>query len=280
MYKIAGVQMNSGPSKEENIDRAVQLAELAISKGSKIILFGEIFSCPWILDEFAQQNYFYSEKVPGPSTKPFMHLAKKYKVTFVCPVMEESDVDGVYYNTAVVISENGEISGMHRKIHLPDIEGWREKSYFAKGDLGFQVFRSEWANFGILLSWDNFFPEAARVLALKGANLILCPTTSAFDSQNIWETVIKANSIVNNVFSFRLNRVGSEKGLDFYGKSFCSNPFGELLFIPSTNSEGIVIAEIASCIQKTIRSDWSFIKERSPADYLPIMPKSIKAFWE
>lgn len=280
MFKVAGIQFYAKAAKADNIKKAVEFAERAIVEGAKIILLGELFSCPWFLDEYSIQSYIYAEKVPGESTRPFMALAKRYNISFVCPILEKSDIEGIYYNTAVVISSKGEIQGTYRKIHLPDIDGWREKKYFAKGDRGFPVFSNEWANFGILMGWDNFFPEAARVLALKGAGILLCPTTSAHDTHDIWEVLIKANSITNNVHSFRLNRVGSEKGLDFYGKSFCTNPFGDLLFSPATRSEGIIIAEIISGIQSSIRNEWTVIKDRSPSDYLPIMPPSLRAFWK
>lgn len=280
MFKIAGIQLKARPSKEENIERAYELSERAIAEGARIILLGELFSSPWILSEYSQKNYIFAEKIPGESTRPFISLAKKYKITFICPIIEEGDIDGIFYNTAVIISDTGKIIGKYRKVHLSQIDGWNEKQYFAKGDLGLPVFETKWAKFGILMGWDNFFPEAARVLALKGANILLCPTTAAFNTHEIWETIIKANSICNNLFCFRLNRVGSEQGLDFYGKSFCTNPYGELLFIPSTASEGIVIAEIITCIQKTLRGTWSFIKDREPANYLPIMPDPLHGLWE
>jgi len=279
MLKIAGIQMAARPDKQANVQRALELSEFAITEGAKIVLLGELFSLPWFLDEFSAENYRYAEKIPGPSTRPFMAMAAKYKVTFICPVFEESDVAGIFYNTAVVIGDTGEIVGKYRKIHLPDMEGWREKKYFAKGDLGFPVFQTEWARFGILMCWDNFFPEAARILALSGAEIIFCPTTAAFDSHEIWQTVITANAICNNCYSFRLNRTGMEKGLSFYGKSFCASPYGELLFRPSTNTEGIIIAEVVSYLQKSIRPEWSFIKDRAVEAYLPLMPPHLRPFW-
>ena len=182
------------------------------------------------------------------------------------PIFERA-MDGVYYNTSVVVNKDGTILGRYRKNHIPNLSCWEEGYYFSPGDLGFPVFHTEWAVIGVQMCWDNFFPEGARILALKGAQVIFCPTACAFASKGKWEKVISANAVNNGLFCFRINRVGKENGLDVYGQSFCTDPEGEFIAWPSGLTDAVILATIdLNKIEKTRRT-WSFFKERRPEIY-------------
>jgi len=163
------------------------------------------------------------------------------------------------------------VLGSYRKIHVPQIPLWEERYYFSSGNHGFPVFRTEFAPVGVQICWDNFFPEGSRILALKGAKILFSPTAAAFASQRKWETVISSNSVSNGVYIFRVNRVGSEAKQDFYGRSFCTSPEGELLDKPTGMKDSIVLVEIdLKNIDKT-RKEWPFLKDRRPDSYKEIL---------
>jgi len=189
-----------------------------------------------------KKHFSFAEMVDGPSIKPMQELARRYNVVLICPIFEKGE--DAFYNSAVVIDAGGEILGSYRKAHIPQIPLWEEKFYFLPGNLGFPVFQTKFAIIGIQICWDNFFPEGSRILALKGAQIIFSPTAAAFASQEKWETVISSNAISNGVYIFRVNRVGSEEKQDFYGRSFCVSPEGELLDKPTGMKEGIALIEI------------------------------------
>ena len=185
---------------------------------------------------------------------------------------------GEFYNSAVVIDAGGEILGVYRKVHVPQIPLWEEKFYFSPGNLGFPVFKSKFASIGIQICWDNFFPEGSRILAMKGAQIIFSPTGAAFASQSRWETVISSNAIANGVYIFRVNRVGSEEKQDFYGRSFCVSPEGELVDKPTGMKEGIAILDIDLRTIDEVRREWPFFKDRRPETYKEIAePKAHSA---
>ena len=216
------------------------------------------------------RHFAIAERVDGPSIKKMQKIAKENEAVLVCP-MFEMDEDKTFYNSAIVIDAGGEILGKYRKIHLPQIPLWEEKYYFTPGNLGFPVFKTKFAVIGVQLCWDNFFPEGSRILALKGAQIIFSPTAAAFASQKKWETVISSNAISNGVYLFRVNRVGSEEKQDFYGKSFCVSPEGELLDEPTGMKEGIALIDINLKSIDKVRKEWPFFKDRRPETYKEIL---------
>jgi len=270
LIKIAGVQMFCSEEKERNVDKAVRLAQIAAEKGAQIICFQELFSTHWFPREMDRKHFTLAENLKGPSLGRMRDVARTHEIAVVCPFFEEGE-EGGFYNTAVVFDAGGEILGRYRKIHIPQIPLWEEKYYFAPGNLGFPVFHTKFATIGIQVCWDNFFPEGSRILALKGAQIIFSPTAAAFASQKRWETVISGNAISNGVFVFRVNRVGSEEKQDFYGKSFCVSPEGEMVDRPTGMKEGIALVEIDLGDVERVRREWSFFKDRRPETYGEIL---------
>jgi len=266
MLKICGIQMACGEDKQKNLQKAVRLAELAVEKGAKIIGFQELFNTHWFPKDIDQRNFSLAEPINGQSIQMMRKVAKEKSAVLICPLFEEG-IEGVYYNTAVVINADGKVLGAYRKVHIPQIPLWEEKSYFSPGDKGFPVFHTKYAKIGVQICWDNFFPEGTRILALKGAQIIFAPTAAAFASHHKWETIIRAHAIANGVFIFRVNRVGSEEKQDFYGKSFCVTPEGELVDRPSGMQEGIVFANIDLGDIGMTRREWTFLRDRRPEVY-------------
>jgi len=266
MLKIAGIQMHCLPEKKKNLEKALLLAQMAAERGAKIICFQELFTTHWFPRDISPENFKLAEEVPGPTTEAMQAIAQRMEVAMVLPLFEK-DPRGLHFNTAVVLDANGEILGKYRKVHVPQIPLWEEKAYFHPGDLGFPVFGTRYARLGVQICWDNFFPEGSRILALKGAQLILSPTAAAFASQQKWEKVICGNAATSGVFIFRVNRVGSEGKQNFYGKSFCASPEGELEDQPSGAREGVVIAQIDLREIERTRRVWTFWQDRRPEVY-------------
>ena len=267
--KLAGIQISCYEEKDRNIEKAAKLAEIAIEKGAQIICFQELFTNPWFPREMNKRHFSLAEKMDGPSVTRMQELAKEFEVVLICPIFETGE-DG-FFNSAVIIDAGGEILGRYRKIHVPQIPLWEEKYYFLPGNLGFPVFKTRFAVIGVQICWDNFFPEGSRILTLKGAQVIFSPTAAAFASQKKWEMVISSNAISNGVYIFRVNRVGSEEKQDFYGRSFCVSPEGELLDKPTGMKEGIALIDIHLKDIEKVRKEWPFFKDRRPDVYNEIL---------
>jgi len=231
LLKLAGIQITCSEEKERNIEKAIRFTKIAIEKGAQIICFQELFTTHWFPREMNKRFFSLAEKADGLTIDTMRRLAKEYGVALICPIFEIEE--NSFYNSAVVIDADGEILGSYRKIHVPQIPLWEERYYFSSGNHGFPVFETKFAPIGIQICWDNFFPEGSRILALKGAKILFSPTAAAFAPQRRWETVISSNAIANGVYIFRVNRVGSEEKQDFYGRSFCISPEGELLDKPT-----------------------------------------------
>ncbi len=267
--KLAGIQISCCEEKERNIEKAMKFAEIAVEKGANIICFQELFTTHWFPREMNKRYFSLAEKIDGPTITRMQRLGEENNVVLICPIFEVQEES--FYNSAVVIDANGEVLGSYRKIHVPQIPLWEERYYFSSGDNGFPVFRTKFAPIGIQICWDNFFPEGSRILALKGAKILFSPTAAAFASQRKWETVISSNSVANGVYIFRVNRVGSEAKQDFYGRSFCISPEGELLDKPTGMKDSIALVEIdLKDIDKT-RKEWPFLKDRKPGSYKEIL---------
>lgn len=265
MIKLAGIQMGCGEEKEKNLEKAIKFAHLAIERGANLICFQELFSTQWFPREMNPEHFHLAEPTDGPTVKRMQKLAEEFGVVLVCPFFEK---DGqTFYNSSVVIDAGGERLGIYRKVHVPQIPLWEERFYFSSGNLGFPVFTTKFAAIGVQICWDNFFPEGSRILALKGAQVIISPTAAAFASHEKWRTVISSNAMTNGVFIFRVNRVGSEEKQDFYGKSFCVSPEGELMDRPSGMKEGITFIDIDLKSIDRVRKEWPFLKDRKPETY-------------
>ena len=268
LIKLAGIQITCSEEKERNIEKAIRFTKIAIEKGAQIICFQELFTTHWFPREMNKRFFSLAEKVDGPTIDTMRRLAKEHGVVLICPIFEIEE--NSFYNSAVVIDADGESLGSYRKIHVPQIPLWEERYYFSSGNHGFPVFETKFAPIGIQICWDNFFPEGSRILALKGAKILFSPTAAAFAPQRRWETVISSNAIANGVYIFRVNRVGSEEKQDFYGRSFCISPEGELLDKPTGMKDSIALIEVdLKNIDKT-RKEWPFLRDRRPEVYREI----------
>ncbi|MBI5967222.1 MAG: acyltransferase [Deltaproteobacteria bacterium] len=270
MLKISGIQMNCSQDKKKNLEKAKRLAEIAAGQGARMICFQELFHTHWFPRDISQVHFRLAEEVPGPTTEMMQAVAQKMEAVMVLPLFEK-DAGGLYFNTAVVIDADGEILGKYRKIHVPQLPLWEERAYFHPGNLGFPVFPTRYARVGVQICWDNFFPEGSRILALKGAQIIFSPTAAAMASQEKWEKVICANAATNEVFILRVNRVGREAKQDFYGKSFCASPEGELVDQPSGAQEGAVMFSVDLAEIERTRRVWTFLRDRRPEIYKELL---------
>ncbi len=264
--KIAGIQMNSSADKKKNLERAQYLANIALEGGAQMICFQALFATHWFPRDIQPENFQLAEEIPGPTTETMQDLARQHEAVFVLPIFEK-DPRGFFFNSAVVIDAGGEIAGKYRKIHVPQIPLWEERAYFQPGDLGFPVFETRYGRLGVQICWDNFFPEGSRILALKGAQVIFAPTAAALDSHRKWERIICANAAASGVYILRVNRVGKELKQNFYGKSFCATPEGDLLDEPSGAHEGVVMAAIDLMEIERTRRVWTFLRDRRPELY-------------
>jgi N-carbamoylputrescine amidase len=251
--------------KDYNVKKALRLARLAAKRGAQLICFQELLSTHWFPREINDVHFALAEDVDGPTIDALRKFAREHTVSLICPIFER---DGdAYYNSAVVLDAHGSLIGTYRKVHVPQIPLWEERSYFSPGNDGFPVFDIDSVKIGVQICWDNFFPEGSRSLALQGAQIIFAPTAAAFASQQRWLKVMAGNAIANGVYVLRVNRVGSEAKQDFYGMSFCLSPEGELLGEPSGMNEGILLVDISPAETARVQKEWPFFRDRRPELY-------------
>jgi len=268
--KVALVQMPCTKDPARNLAHALELAERAASQGAQIICLQELFRSLYFCQEEKPELFDLAEPVPGPSTEAFCQLAKKKDVAIVVPVFEKR-AEGVYHNSAVVIDAGGKILGTYRKMHIPHDPLFFEKYYFTPGDTGFKVFETKYARVAVLICWDQWFPEGARLAALAGAQILFYPTAIGWlqeespeeqrGMRDAWQTVQRGHAIANGLYVAAPNRVGVEGKLTFWGSSFISDPFGRLLVRGGTEEEILQTELDLSLIEKTRRL-WPFLRDR------------------
>lgn len=266
MLKIAAIQFASKGDKLENIEKMLELSALAVDRGAKLIAFPELCTTKWFPSKMRQVNFELAESIPGPTTDRITRFAAENDVVAVCPIFERGG-KGKYFNSAAVIDANGALLGVYRKIHVPHVKGWHETFYFLPGDLGFPVFHTKVGRIGVQMSWDIFFPEGPRILALKGTQLVVVPTSNAHASQDRWERMIAGNAISNGLFFLRVNRVGREENQSFYGKSFCVNPHGELLHRAAGARDSVHLSDVDLAEIDMARAEWAFFRDRREEVY-------------
>jgi len=262
----------------ENLDKAEHMAEKSVLEGANLIAFQELFHTTYFCREINQKYFSWAESIPGPVTNRFCKLAKKLNTVILLPLFERK-APGVYFNTMVVIEKDGSIPGIYRKMHIPDDPGFYEKYYFTPGDLGFKVFKTSVGNIGTLICWDQWFPEAARLTAMKGADILVYPTaigTLPEESEvekeqfcDAWKTIQRSHAIANGCFVASVNRVGIEGGTKFWGKSFVCAPFGEIIN-ESGEEEDILLAELDFESIEQHRQIWPFFRDRRVDEYAGI----------
>ena len=265
------IQTSCGPDPEENLSHTVQRIREAAKKGAQIICLEELFYLRYFCQTEDVKCFDLAEPIPGPITNRLSKLSRQLKVVIVASIFERRAA-GIYHNTAVVINTDGRLVGKYRKMHVPDDPHYHEKFYFTPGDLGFDSHLTSYGKIGVLICWDQWFPEAARLTALKGAQIIIYPTAIGWSNKEspktcqthyaAWEAVQRGHAISNGVFLAAVNRVGKEKSLRFWGQSFVSDPFGRILSKASSNrSETLVVPCDFRKIEK-IRRQWPFLRDR------------------
>jgi N-carbamoylputrescine amidase len=267
---IGLIQTSCSVDPSNNLQNAIQKISSAAAKGAKIICLQELFRSRYFCQVEDAELFSLAETIPGPTTHVLCELAKKLEIVIIVPLFEKR-TQGIYHNTAVVIDADGAIVGKYRKMHIPDDPCFYEKFYFTPGDSGFQSFPTRYGRVGVLICWDQWFPEAARLTALSGAQFIFYPTAIGFQPADAgevekqisaWETVQKGHAIANGVFLASTNRVGTEDALTFWGRSFICNPFGEILAQAGQSSEEILIAPCDLQEIETTRQNWPFLRDR------------------
>ena len=263
------VQMACSPDAGKNLENAVDSIRTASEKGAQIICLPELFLTQYFCQTEKTENFSLAEPLPGPTSKTLSRLAKELKVVLVVPLFEKR-AQGIYHNTAIVIDADGSTAGIYRKMHIPDDPCFFEKYYFTPGDTGFKSFATRYGKIGVLICWDQWFPEAARLTALSGAQFLFYPTAigyqdedARFSEQQIsaWETIQKSHAISNGVFLGSVNRVGRENALTFWGRSFVCNPFGKVIG-QAENEAQIVIAQCPLSEIESTRQNWPFLRDR------------------
>ncbi len=276
-FSVGLIQMAVERDVNVNLRKAVSFVEKAAGKGADVICLPELFRSQYFCQAEDIRNFRLAEPIPGPSTQTMARVAKKHKVVVVVPVFEKR-AKGVYHNSAVLIGSDGQIAGVYRKMHIPDDPGYYEKFYFTPGDLGFKSFKTRYGDVGTLICWDQWYPEAARLTALQGANILLYPTAigwhphekaehggAQFES---WRTIQRGHAIANGVYVGAANRVGVEKldsssaGIEFWGQSFIADPQGKVIAQASVDKEEILVAEIDLNRIEYIRQNWPFLRDR------------------
>jgi N-carbamoylputrescine amidase len=257
--------------KEAMIQKHIPLIEKAGDKGVQILCLQEIFHGPYFCAEQDIKWYDTAEPVPGPTVERLTAYAKKYKMVMIIPVYE-MEIDGLYFNTAAVVDAEGSYLGKFRKVHIPHTwPGFWEKFYFKPGNLGFPVFETAYAKIGIYICYDRHFPECARLLALKGAEILFNPSaTTAGKSQYLWQLEQPAQAVANGVFIGANNRVGLEKPWEFgkfYGSSYFVDPRGQLLVQGSEDKDEIVVADLDLEQIREVRDGWQFFRDLRPDQY-------------
>lgn len=262
--RIAGIQISAGLDSERNVQRAVEMAEIAVEKGAQILCYPELFLFPWFPRREEKSFLSLAQHATAESIVRFQSLSGSTNTVIVVPFYEAEN--GKSYNSTAVF-DSGKLLGTYRKIHVPDLPLYREQFYFSSGDAGFQVFATSKGKIGVQICWDNLFPEGARILALKGAEIIFSPTAASLNTHALWERAITANAFANNLFIFRVNRVGREEGISFYGRSFCADPWGDMASELAGGKEAIVIADIDLAERTAAAETWGFIRRRRPGEY-------------
>jgi N-carbamoylputrescine amidase len=276
MVTIGLIQMACSVNASENLARAVAKIEEAASRGAQIICLPELFRSQYFCQREDLTLFDLAETVSGPTTTALASIAKAKGITILASVFEKRTA-GIYHNSIVVLDENGEIVALYRKMHIPDDPAYYEKFYFTPGDRGFQAIKTSLATLGPLICWDQWYPEAARMTALQGAEILLYPTAIGWHpkekteegqaQRDAWMTIQRSHAIANGVFVVAVNRVGHETpaggdGLEFWGSSFVCDPFGVVLAQASIEKEEVLVVDIDLGRIEEVRRNWPFLRDR------------------
>jgi N-carbamoylputrescine amidase len=270
------IQTRCGPDPAANFARALDCIAAAARQGAQIICTQELFRSQYFCQTEDHRNFKLAEPVPGPSTAALQKLARRHKVVIIASLFERRGA-GLYHNTAAVIDADGGLLGVYRKMHIPDDPLYYEKFYFTPGDLGFRAWPTRRGKIGVCICWDQWYPEAARLTALQGAEILFYPTAIGWHpaekaahgavQHDAWETMQRSHAIANGCYVAAVNRVGLEKpagepGLEFWGQSFVAGPSGEILARAASDQEETLIVPVDLSQVETIRTQWPFLRDR------------------
>ncbi len=284
--KIGLVQMNCSADKQSNLDKAISKIREAAEKGAQIICLQELFTSLYFCDVEDYENFKLAEPIPGPSSDALAKLAGELGVVIIASLFEKR-AQGIYHNTTAVLNADGKYLGKYRKMHIPDDPAYYEKFYFTPGDLGYKIFNTKFGKIGVLICWDQWYPEASRITALMGAEILFYPTAIGWatsqdeetntEQYNAWQTIQRSHAVANGVHVVSVNRVGLEQdgAMKFWGGSFISNPFGTILYQASHSAEEIVVWEINTQLTDRYRTHWPFMRDRRIDSYQPITKRYI-----
>ena len=275
-YKVALIQMRCFPDKEKSLSSAVKFLEEAAAKGADIACLPELFLTDYFCQTENPDLFDLAEPIPGPTTEVLSKLAKKLKMIIIGSIFEKR-AHGIYHNTNVIFEKDGSVQGIYRKMHIPHDPRFYEKYYFTPGDLGYKNFDTSVANIGTLICWDQWYPEGARLTALKGAEILFYPTAIGWQHEekaqvgkeqaDAWEVVQRSHAIANGVFVCAVNRIGHEKDIEFWGNSFIVDPYGKIIAKASSDKEEVLIAEIEPKLVEQKRKYWPFFRDRRVDSY-------------
>jgi N-carbamoylputrescine amidase len=270
------LQHACGADPRANLKKTLALAEQAAKKGAKIICTQELFRSQYFCQSEDHACFDLAEPIPGPSTAAFQKIAKKYKVVIVASLFEKR-ASGLYHNTAVIIDADGKLLGIYRKMHIPDDPLFYEKFYFTPGDTGFRCWKTKYGKIGVLICWDQWYPEGARLTALQGAEILFYPTAIGWhpgekaeygvNQHGAWETIQRSHAVANGCYVAAINRVGLEQpiggpGLEFWGQSFVAGTSGQILAKASVDREEILLVPIELGKVDVTRTHWPFLRDR------------------
>jgi N-carbamoylputrescine amidase len=276
-FTVGLAQMAFGQDPEKNLERAISKIKAAAAEGADLVCLPELFRSQYFCQTEDATLFDLAETVPGPTTQALGKVAKKLKIVIVAPVFERR-APGLYHNSAAVLDTDGQIAGLYRKMHIPDDPAYYEKFYFTPGDLGFRAFHTRVGRIGILICWDQWYPEAARLTALQGASILLYPTAIGWHphekkqhgkaQRNAWQTVQRGHAIANSIYVAAVNRIGHERpdkksaGIEFWGSSFIADPQGVMIAEAAPNEEEILLGVVDLQRLEDVRRNWPFLRDR------------------
>jgi N-carbamoylputrescine amidase len=278
--------MSCSADKPQNLSKAVAKVREAAAKGAQVICLQELFTSLYFCDEEDYEHFKLAEPVPGPSTDSLGAVAKELGVVIIASLFEKR-TEGLYHNTTAVLDADGAYLGKYRKMHIPDDPAYYEKFYFTPGDLGYKVFKTKFATIGVLICWDQWYPEAARITSLMGAQILFYPTAIGWatsqdagtntEQYNAWQTIQRSHAVANGVHVVSVNRSGLEQNgaMKFWGGSFIANPFGTVLHQSPHEEEEVFVMELDLSKTDRYRTHWPFLRDRRIDSYQPITKRYI-----
>ena len=290
-FTIGLVQMTPGPDPAANLRTAARLVDQAAKDGARIICLPELFRSPYFCQSEDARSFDLAEGIPGPSTEAMSAVAAARSVTVIVPVFERRAA-GLYHNSAAVIGPDGRVAGLYRKMHIPDDPGYYEKYYFTPGDLGYRAFETPVCRIGTLICWDQWYPEAARLTTLRGAEVLFFPTAIGWHprekaengeaQRDAWITIQRGHAIANGVYVAAVNRAGLERspngdGIEFWGSTFLCDPFGQIIARSQTAGEEVVLTDVDPLRIEEVRRAWPFLRDRRIDSYVDLDKRFIEA---